>query len=787
MYKSKFPRKSKPEKPVNILNTPYLVIVESPSKCAKIEKFLGFQYKCIASQGHIRGLSKVGSSNQKYQPEFKILSEKQAHVYKMRETIEKFVPSNIYLATDDDREGEAIAWHICEVFDLSLTKTHRILFHEITEKAVQTAIKNPITIRMNIVYAQQARQVIDRMIGFQISPILTKLLVNDSGKFLSAGRCQTPTLRLVYDNDVENKQKKTDQIHYNIHGVFFTHPSTMVLKLDYVMKTVELCETFLEASKTHQHILTIGKEIRKTSDPPKPFNTSHLLQTASNLLHMSPKQTMSLCQKLYQDGHITYMRTDSRKYAGPFIETIQGYITEKYGDVYVGNLSEVQNTENNNPHEAIRVTNLRVREVVGENRIGALYNLIWKRTLESCMSVYQYDDGGYSISAPDNGIYKGNIEIPVFLGWKRITTTDLDLQETQEKVSGVWLYLKTQSKKMVPYQRIECKPGILERESHYTEAGLIQKMEKLGIGRPSTFSLLVGTIQERKYVDKSDIEGRKMECIEFCLEDGNIKSTKKLQTFGSEKNKLVLQGLGGQAVTKLMTNFESLFSYDYTSSMEEKLDDIAEGKVDYVDVCRQCEEVLKASTKDLKDKMKKSYKIDDTYELVFGKTTAMLQHVNADGTKMYKSINTDIELDFDKLESQSYTLNELIDEKDHSLGTYQGHPLEMKKGPFGVYVSWGDNKESLKGLLKKNQTMEDLTREEIIQYLETKTVNPDILRTIDNNMFIKTGKYGPYIQYQKDTWKKPKFIGLKKCRFDYLVCSVEELKEWLKTEHNLHV
>lgn len=782
MYKRT--RKPKQERSVNVLNTPYLIIVESPSKCAKIEKFLGFQYHCIASQGHIRGLAKVGTSKQNYAPEFKILSEKQTHVNKMRSTIEKFNPSNIYLATDDDREGEGIAWHICEVFDLSVEKTHRILFHEITEKAVKNAVQNPLKIRMNIVYAQQARQVIDRMIGFQISPILTKLLVHDSGKFLSAGRCQTPTLRLVYDNQLENEKKDTETIHYNVSGSFFSHPSTMTLKLNKPLDEAE-CKPFLEESKVFDHKLTVGKESQKKSSAPKPFNTSHLLQTASNVLHISPKQTMSYCQMLYQEGHITYMRTDSMKYAGPFVETIRTYLEEKYGVNYVGDLSKIENTDNNNPHEAIRVTNLRVKDVSGEGRLSAMYRLIWKRTMESCMSDYVYNETVLTVSAPKDLYYTGSIENPVFLGWKQISWTELDFKETQEKATGLLLYMSTQNNQVVSYNKIECKPGVPEKETHYTEAALIQKMEKLGIGRPSTFSLLVGTIQERKYVEKGDIEGKKMDCNEYTLENAKITTKKKQQTFGAEKSKLVIQPLGTKAVLQLLSHFESMFSYGYTSEMETILDKIAEGENTYSSICKNCDEALKICTKSLKDKMRKTYKIDDYYDLVFGKTNAMLQHINEDGTKEYKNINTKIELDFAKLESNAYTLEELIDYSEQTLGTYQNEVMEIKKGPYGAYVVWGDKKESLKGLIKNDQSLESIKPEDVIKYLEKKSENKSVLRTISNNILLKTGKYGNYIQYQKEKGKKPTFINIKKCGFDCLTCPIDEIRAWLKTEHKI--
>ena len=249
----------------------------------------------------------------------------------------------------------------------------------------------------------------------------------------------------------------------------------MCLKINKPLAECE-CLSFLENSKIFDHSLEIGKETSKTKPAPQPFNTSNLLQTASSILHIAPKQTMSYCQTLYQEGYITYMRTDSTKYAGPFIETIKPYLEDKYGYNYIGNLSHIENTNNSNPHEAIRVTNLSVKDVSGEGRLSSLYRLIWKRTIESCMSDYEYKETSLSISAPLDYKYTGSIEVPIFLGWKHITCTILDFKETQEKATGFLMYTKAQNKKLISPAKIECKPGVPERETHYTEASPIQKM-----------------------------------------------------------------------------------------------------------------------------------------------------------------------------------------------------------------------------------------------------------------------------------------------------------------------
>ena len=779
------------DKPINTLNTPYLLIVESPSKCGKIEKYLGFQYRCIASQGHIRGLAKVGTGKQNYKPTYEILPEKANHVEKMRQVIRQFDPMNIFLATDDDREGEGIAWHICEVFDLSVANTHRILFHEITEKAICDAVQTPTKIRMDIVNAQQARQTIDRMIGFQISPLLTRMLSHDSGKYLSAGRCQTPTLRLVYDNEEENKQKNTEDICYSVSGTFFQSPLSMTLKLDHKLEDESICKAFIEDSIVFSHTLELKKEVEKTSAPPKPFNTSHLLQTASNVLHMSPKLTMSLCQTLYQEGHITYMRTDSRKYATPFLETMKTFLEEKYGSFYIGNTESIENKDNQNPHEAIRVTNLHVKDVPGENRIGVLYQLIWRRTLESCMSDYKYKEHAFRISAPQDHHYKGSVEIPVFLGWRRLQTTDLDLKETQQRATGTFSYLKTQHKKKVMCTKLEGKPGVPERERRYTEAGLIQKMEDLGIGRPSTFSMLVGTIQERNYVQKCNVEGKTVNCVEYTWLSGNkLNREEKPFVFGAEKNKLIIQLLGTQATDKLFDNFSALFSYDYTSKMESELDKVANGERTYEEVCKDCDQTIKKATKPIQDKLKKTYPINEYYELAFGKNHAYLQHTNEDGTKIYKNIYKSLDIDFARLEAGGYTLQDLMDdveEDEGPLGVYEGEQLFLKKGRYGEYVVWGDNKESIKWMMTNGKTMDSVTYDEVVTYLEKRHETKSIVRRLGDHLLLRRGKYGEYIQYKPPGCKTPTFIGLKKCPIDYMACSIEDVRNWLRTAHGLEL
>ena len=778
-------------KKVNTLNTPYLLIVESPSKCDKIEKYLGFQYKCISSKGHIRQLSKIHSKKNNYRPEFETIKEKLSHVSYMRSIIVQFDVNNIFLATDDDREGEGIAWHICKVFGLDVEKTHRIIFHEITKNALQNAVQHPMKIRMNIVKAQQTRQILDRMIGFKISPFLTRLLVHDSSDFLSAGRCQTPALRLIYDNELENDKKKKNTLEYSVTGTFFTHPSTVQMTLDKRFDcTTNTCLLFLEESKKFSHIVSISSSTVKTKSPPKPFNTSKLLQTASSQLHLSPKMTMAHCQTLYQNGYITYMRTDSTKYADAFLVKMKEYLVGKYKtEKYIGDLDAVLNKDNSNPHEAIRVTDLKCDTVKDADvKVKALYNLIRMRTIESCMPNYVGEHTDVSVSAPMNCTYHYDLEIGQFLGWKRATIAESDFLKEQEKRNGMRLYFVSQVGKQIPYQRIVCTVVSNEKPRHYTEAGLIQKLEDIGIGRPSTFSMLVETIKERKYVVKEDTSGETFECNEYILSkvDGDkihVKTIDKI--FGAEKSKLIIQDLGKQVVCQLVEHFSSLFSYDYTKQMECDLDEMVQDvSKDGVMICANCDDEIKKCKSPLEKKMRQTYEINEECCLVFGKNGAYIRY--NDKEKGSRSVNPNIDIDFEKLERKEYRLEELLELSNNYLGFYEGYPLYIKKGQHGAYAEWGDKKQSFKYLGVK-KAVGDLTFEEIIEILEEVKMkkaesNKGVLRRLNDDTSIRTGKYGAYVYYCTKDMKKPDFISLKKFRGGFMTCEPNVLLEWIETQ-----
>jgi DNA topoisomerase-1 len=811
------------EKLPNVKNTPYLIIVESPSKCKKIENYMGFQYKCIASKGHIRSLSKIKKKTENYEPIFEIIPEKQKHVDFMRKVIALFDTSNIFLATDDDREGEAIAWHICETFHLSIENTHRILFREITETAVRQSFLQPTKIRMNVVFAQHARQILDQLVGFKISPVITKLVSRDN-HYLSAGRCQTPALRLIYDNEIERK-KNPIEIVYDTVGFFFRSRSSTIIplkcKLSHSFQTILECKSFLEESIDFSHQMSMSELKIKTQTAPIAFHTSGLLQYVSNHLQLSPKEIMKYCQELYQEGYITYMRTESTKYSHSFLQKMEIFLKKEYmsenmemkekNEIWFGDKTKLENINETNPHEAIRVTNLETKKIEIECKKKAdIYEIIWKRTVESCMSDYVYKTSEITLNAPKEYQYQTSIEVPVFLGWKRVSISEKTHRENQMKQHEFYSFLYTEyqssilQKKRIECVKIECKAKIETSKSHYTESGLIHQLELLGIGRPSTFSFIVDTIQERGYVKKQDIPGEIIKCtdMEICFFDlierkkqkKNVNFNEKEieKTFGKEKNKLILQPLGKKTIEELIGHFESLFSYDFTKSMENKLDQIMSGeKKEWYEICKECDNTINENMLGMKKKLNKTYKIDEEHEFVFMKTGGVIKKINIDGTSEYKSIKSDLVIDVDRLCMGNYTLEELLEIPKEYLGDYEGKPVHLKKSRYGIYVSWNDSTKNLDTyLFSCKKTVNQLSLEDIIQFLkeETKVIlSKRILRVITPELSIRNGKYGAYIFFKPKEKKTPQFFHLKLFPENYISCSKHILIEWIEKSYGIQI
>lgn len=752
-----------------------LVIVESPAKCNKIESFLGSGYKCAASFGHIRELDGLQSINieDNFKPTFKECEDKKQQISKLRKLINE--ANDVLLASDDDREGEAISWHICEVFNLPVKTTKRIVFHEITESALKRAVKEARTINMNIVNAQISRQVLDVLVGYKLSPILWKYISKNSKNGLSAGRCQTPALRLVYDNHKEIEASPGRKV-YNTTGYFTSHNLPFVLTHNHDGE--ENMSIFLENSVNHQHIYSCG-EVRDTrKQPPTPFTTSTLQQAASNEMRISPKETMKLCQTLYEGGYITYMRTDSTTYSEEFIEKSIKFISSEYGNEYIHSdikrlcVRKVEsNGEENNKskskvksktnkkkeedkvqaqeaHEAIRPTDITLKEL-GPKELGPkeikMYQLIRRNTLESCMSPATYKALTAKISAPEDHEYRYPIEQVVFKGWKIV-----DGAEDNNKEFNYLQTLKPNS--VLNYKKINSKVSMKDLKMHYTEAKLVQLLEEKGIGRPSTFSSLIDKIQERGYVKVDNIKGVMVKCIDFDLEAEELTQVEVERVFGNEKNKLVIQPTGILVLEFLLKHYDLLFQYDYTKHMEDTLDQIAKGDKIWYELCKEClDEIIKLS----------NIIVENNKKI---KSTNSKNSKNSQISKVSTSNSDNSDSD---IESNENEINNITNNEDSETISDK---LEIRVDKHHVYMiaKYGpvlkctiDNKTTFKAV-REDINIDKLKKGEykLEELISENKLTGHLLGMFDKKeVYLKNGKFGYYIEY--GDVKKAVRIGLK--------------------------
>jgi DNA topoisomerase I len=782
VYKKSTYAKSAPLS-TDIGTTSYLLIVESPSKCAKIEGYLGSQYKCIASKGHIRELvgMKSISVRSHYEPKFTIIKEKASHVTWMKKVIAQYPKKAVFVATDDDREGEGIAWHIMTMFDLPIATTKRIIFHEITQKAILDALTYHTLLDMNLVKAQHARQILDIIVGFKVSPHLWKHVRGGKDNALSAGRCQTPALRLVYDREKEIVESPLE-MKYKVTAKFT--PLRLDFRLNQETSNESDIKTFLETSKKYSHLLEIKDSRDSIRQPPKPFHTSGLLQAASNSLHLSPKITMQTAQILYQSGLITYMRTENTKYAPPFLETVRKYILEKYDIKFIGDIEKVTNTDKKNPHEAIRVTSISMENASSLGpREASLYKLIWRNTIESCMSPANYQVIPVEVSAPNLGKqsskYTLNMELPRFLGWKVV-------KGEKESDEDKYLQLKTlyaSGSVEVPFHTIESEVVARNKLTHYTESSLVQRLEDLGIGRPSTFAMLVETIQDRGYVKMGDILGKTVKCNDYMLSSSKILEIREIEkVLGAEKSKLSILPTGILCIEFLVKYFDELFNYKYTKNMECMLDEISSGKMKstpWYDVCERCNDEIARLSKNVGQGSKEVYMIDDTHELIFSQYGPSIKKTSEDGSIAYMPVKSGCEPDLDKVRDGKYTLQDLLAFEKESLGRYKDIEIKIKKGKYGEYLEYGENKVSLK---EYEGDVASIELNDAIQFIEQKNHQPGPTNIpLNDNMSIRSGKYGPYVYYKTKEMKKPKFLSLR--GYDYKEKGPDEIMTWLKDTH----
>lgn len=761
------------------------IIVESPAKCKKIESYLGSKYKCVASFGHFRTLNNLDCIDlSNFNLKFVNLPGKSKQINLLKNFIKN--ADQILLATDDDREGEAIAWHICDLFKLPIT-TKRIIFNEITKPALIHAVDNPISLDINKVNAQKARQVLDLIIGFKISPLLWEYISFKTKSKLSAGRCQTPALRLIYDNQTDIDNNPGKKIYQTI-GYFTNKNIGFTLNKEY--SNEEDIINFLEESIDFTHIYTCSDKEKTYKKPPNPFTTSSLQQKCSADLKISPKLCMSICQKLYEGGYITYMRTDSITYSDEFLEKSKKYIKKKYGEDYISkdisNLSNKNNTKSNSKagsnnnaqeaHEAIRPTDLKKETIEDDNfnsKEKRVYKLIKDNTVASCMTEAIYNKIVAEVSAPPDLKYKYQAEQAVFLGWQIIFDKVFD-----DEYFNYLLNLKQNTP--VKYSRIFSKLVLKNLNKHYTEANLVQKLEKCGIGRPSTFASLVDKIQERDYVKIDNIKGKKIECVDYELVGEELSEITDQREFGGENKKLIIQQVGSLVIDFLIKNYDQLFNYDYTKNMEDKLDDIAKGKLNWKQLCKDCLNQLAdldIKIDNSKKITKKTIKIDKDHTYIVGKYGPVIKY-EKEGKVIFKKIKEDIDLE--KLERGEYTLEDILlldGNKERIIGKKENKNVVLKNGKYGYYLEWNSIKKSVN---IENKNFDEIEMSDVESYLCKSS-----FIEISKEASLREGKFGPYIYYKTNTMKKPRFIT-----FNETISAETDkdyLKKWLLDKHKINI
>ena len=546
-----------------------LVIVESPAKAKTIEKFLGKDYIVRSSFGHIRDLPKKGISIDKdngFKPTYEISADKKKVVSELKKLA---ATSDVWLASDEDREGEAIAWHLTQALKLDPKKTKRIVFHEITKQAIEEAIKNPRTVDINLVDAQQARRILDRLVGYELSPVLWKKV--RAG--LSAGRVQSVSVRLIVEREREIRDFQAVS-SFKISALFNTGGDDLKADLDTKFKSLDEANLFLEKCKKATFTVSAVDKKPGTRTPGAPFTTSSLQQEAARKLGYSVKQTMTLAQRLYENGHITYMRTDSTVLSGLAVNAAKEYITKSYGANYsTVRQFKTKNSSAQEAHEAIRPTSFSVLGAGDDAQQEKLYKLIWQRALASQMSPAKTDKTEIDIAGtPDiKELFIAKGEILTFDGFLKVYGGGKDDTLLPNVSTGQKL-----DRHQILASEVFSRAG-----ARYSEASLVKKLEELGIGRPSTYAPTISTIQAREYVVKSDLEGEERIIRELVLENDQIISREQTVITGADKNKLIPTHLAEVVTDFLVKYFGSVLDYDFTATVEAGFDRIAEGKIEW--------------------------------------------------------------------------------------------------------------------------------------------------------------------------------------------------------------
>jgi DNA topoisomerase-1 len=759
-----------------------LVIVESPAKAKTIEKFLGADYKVMSSYGHICDLKKKDLSIDinTFEPIYEIPTDKKKVVSELKEAAKK--AEMVWLASDEDREGEAISWHLFETLGLKPEKTKRIVFHEITKNAILHAIETPRDIDTNLVYAQQARRVLDRIVGFKLSPILWRKVK----PALSAGRVQSVAVRLIVEREREIKDF-VPEASYRVVAIFRLESGNgqvQDVRADYSerFKTKKEAYAFLEKCKGADFKVKdiTTKPLRKLPAPP--FTTSTMQQEATRKFGFTVMQTMMLAQRLYESGKITYMRTDSVNLSTLCIDSCRKAITESMGEEYVKSRQYTQKAKGaQEAHEAIRPTYMDNQTIDGTAPEKRLYELIWKRTIASQMADAEIEKTTVSITSPKlDGEFTVTGETVKFDGFLRVyrESRDDDSNESQE-TQGLPEFKKGQA---LEFSQISACERFTQHPQRFNEAALVHKMEELGIGRPSTYAPTIGTIQQREYVLREDIEGVKRDCDMLRLENGEIKEQKVTEVYGTEKSKLVPTDIGMVVNDFLIEYFPDIMNYNFTAQVEKEFDDIADGDKQWKSVISTFYDKFSPAVNNamtLKNEHKVGERILGT-DPVSGKPVSV--KIGRYGPIVQiGSADDDDKPRFAQMKKgqtiETITLDEALElfRLPRTLGEFEGFEVSVGTGRFGPYIRHDKFYVSLSGVADPLT----ITLDEAIDLIRNKreSESKKVLKTFPGNqdMEVMNGRYGAYIAYQGSNYKIPR-------NMDPSTLTEEECQEIIKRQ-----
>ena len=748
-----------------------LVIVESPAKAKTIEKFLGEDFKVMSSYGHIRDLKKkeISIEMESLEPDYEIPDEKKKLVSELKSNAKK--AENIWLASDEDREGEAISWHLCEVLGLDEEKTNRIVFHEITKPAILAAIENPRHLNMNLVNAQQARRVLDRLVGFKLSPVLWRKVK----PALSAGRVQSVAVRLIVEREREIQNFKSEP-YYRVSAIFgLTNAdgsqSEVKAELDTRFKTHDEVLAFLEICKESEFVVKDIQKKPQKRNPAPPFTTSTLQQEAARKLGFTVSQTMMVAQHLYENGHITYMRTDSVNLSSLCLGTSKEEITNLWGKEYSHTRQFHTHSKGaQEAHEAIRPTYMNKSSIEGTAQERRLYDLIWKRTIASQMADAQIEKTTAEISI-NNGnntqpyAFIAQGEVVKFDGFLKVYRESNDEDENQDDFSHVLPPMKTGN--VLQRREISATERFTQGPLRYTEASLVHKLEELGIGRPSTYAT-ISTIQQREYVQKGDKKGEERKYTIDILQGIKVTTKSRKEMAGSDKGKLLPTDIGMVVNDFLMKYFPQILDYNFTAKVEKEFDDIAEGR-------KQWTNMIKKFYKDFEPTVEKTMNAREEHkagerELGTDPNTGKPVFVKIGRFGPVIQIGTAEDKEkprFPQLPAgksmETITLDEALDlfSLPRTVGSYENSDVVIGTGRFGPYVLHDKKYVSL----PKEADPMTISIEECIQLIEDKR-KQETQRHLksfeeDPKLEVLNGRYGPYLAYDGKNYRLPKAMHAK--------------------------